>query len=89
MANHKQAAKRNRQRIKRQALSRHFRTYMRTYIKRFRAALTSKDVKAAEEALKAAIPAIDRCAQKGMIPFKRASRYVSRLSLAFNKINQD
>jgi ribosomal protein S20 len=62
---------------------------MRTYIKRFRAALAANDVKGAEEALKVAIPAIDRCAQKGMIPFKRASRFISRLSLAFNKINQD
>lgn len=85
MANHPQAAKRNRQRIKKQALGRHFKSTMRTQIKRVRAALQANDAKGAQEALTAAIPVIDHCAQKGFIPRERASRYISRLTLAVNR----
>ena len=87
MANHPQAEKRNRQRINRQAHHRHFKTTMRTYIKRVRTALAKKEQAVAQEALKVAIPLIDRCAVKGIIPKKRASRFVSRLSKAVNSLS--
>lgn len=86
MANHRQAAKRNRQRIQRQAHNRHFKTNMRTHIKRVRAALEESDKDAAKTALGVAVPVIDRCAQKGVIPRQRASRLVSRLTLAVDKL---
>ena len=86
MANHPQAAKRNRQRIKRQALSRHFKSTMRSSVKRVQVAVEAKDHKKAEEALQKAIPLIDRCAQKGCVPRKRASRAIGRLTLSVNKI---
>ncbi|MCC6749410.1 MAG: 30S ribosomal protein S20 [Deltaproteobacteria bacterium] len=82
MANHPQAEKRNRQRIKRQARNRFFRATMRTFIKRVRTAIEAKDGGAAREALEKAIPIIDRCAQKGVIPRQRASRTISRLARA-------
>ena len=84
MANHRQAEKRDRQRIKRQARNRRFKTAMRTLIKRTRAAIGEKSLAGADEALKAAIPMIDRVAQKGIIPRARASRMISRLTTAVN-----
>lgn len=86
MANHRQAAKRNRQRIRRQAHHRHFRTNMRTHVKRVRAAVDQADHGAAQAALKEAVPVLDKCAQKGVIPRQRASRLVSRLTVAVQKI---
>lgn len=86
MATHPQAEKRNRQRIRRQAHHRHFRTTMRTYIKRTHAALQKGEKEVAEQTLKIAIPLIDRCAQKNVIPKKRAARMVARLTRAVQKI---
>ena len=88
MANHPQAEKRNRQRIKKQAHHRHYRTTLRTHVKRVRSAVADKDQERAREALKAAIPFIDRCAGKGIVPAKRASRAVSRLTKAVNDLAQ-
>lgn len=84
MANHPQAEKRNRQRIKRQSHHRHYRTHMRTQIKGVQAALKENDVDKAREALKAATPLIDRCGQRGVIPRERANRMISRLTKAVN-----
>ena len=84
MANHPQAAKRNRQRIKIQAHHRHYRSTMRTEIKRVRAALEAGDNAKAKELLGTAIPLVDRCAQKNVLPRKRASRIIARLTRAVN-----
>lgn len=86
MANHPQAEKRNRQRIRRQAHHRHFRSTMRTYIKRVVAALNETKLDDAKEALAKAVPFIDRCAQKNVIPKKRASRLISRLTKRVNNL---
>ena len=86
MANHTQAEKRNRQRIKCQAHHRYFRSTLRTAIKRVRAALDEKDLGRAREALKQAVPLLDQCARKGVIPQKRASRTVSRLVKAVTSL---
>ena len=82
MANHKQARKRNRQNRKCQAQNRHYRSTMRTFVKRVRAAIAGKDSAGANSALQSATRMIDRCASKGIIPARRASRYVSRLTRA-------
>jgi small subunit ribosomal protein S20 len=87
VASHPQAAKRNRQRLKREAHHRHYKTTMRTYIKRVRGALAQKKADVAQEALKVAVPFIDRCAVKGIIPAKRASRFVARLTRAVNALS--
>lgn len=80
MANHPQAEKRNRQRIKRQARNRHYKTAMRSLIKKLVSAIDDKDSKTAKDDLQQAVPVIDRCAQKGIIPRARASRIISRLT---------
>jgi small subunit ribosomal protein S20 len=86
VANHPQAAKRNRQRINRQALNRHFKSTMRTYVKRVRKAIEDHAPEEAKKALAKATPIIDRCAQKGVIPAKRAARFVSRLTRAVSAL---
>lgn len=82
MANHKQAEKRNRQRIKRRARNLRFLSSMRTYMKRVRGALGDGNVESAKEVLPQAITAISKAASKGVIHRNTASRYLSRLTRA-------
>lgn len=84
MANHKQAEKRNRQRIKRRARNLRHLSTMRTYMKRVRKALASGQVAEAQEVLPQAITAIGRAASKGVVHRNTASRYISRLTKAMN-----
>jgi small subunit ribosomal protein S20 len=84
VANHKQAEKRNRQRIKRRALNLRHLSTMRTYMKRVRKALAGGQVAEAKEALPQAITAIGRAASKGVVHRNTASRYISRLNKAMN-----
>lgn len=85
MANHKQAEKRNRQRIKRRSRNLLHLSSMRTYIKRVRNALERKDLQQAEAALPEAIKAIGKAASKGVIHNKTAARYSSRIVTAVNR----
>ena len=85
MANHKQAAKRNRQRIKRRQQNLLHLSKMRTFIKRVRNHLKDGDASAAAEALPSALSAIDRAASRGVVHRNTASRYASRLTVAVNK----
>ncbi len=86
MANHRQAEKRNRQRVKKQDHNRHSRTTMRTLVKRVKAAIAEKNPEKAQEALNTAVPQLDRCAGKVVMPKKRASRTISRLTKAVNAL---
>lgn len=83
MAHHKSALKRVRQDAKRHARNREVIGRMRTTVKKFRAAVESGDESAAEK-LRAAESVIRRAASKGVIPQRRASRAVSRLTRALN-----
>lgn len=87
MANHKQAEKRNRQRIKRRARNLMHLSTMRTYMKRVRKALDGKEAngEVAASSLPDAIQAISKAASKGVIHRNTASRYISRLTIATNK----
>ncbi len=89
MANHKQAEKRNRQRIKRRARNLMHLSTMRTYMKRVRKALDGKEAngEVAASSLPDAIQAISKAASKGVIHRNTASRYISRLTIATNKAN--
>lgn len=80
MANSPQAKKRARQNDKARAHNASQRSMVRTYIKKVIAAIESGDKKAAEEALKAATPVIDRIADKGIIHKNKAARHKSRLN---------
>ena len=83
MANVASAEKRNRQRIKRRARNQFHLSTMRTYVKRVRTALETKDGKLVE-VLQAAIRVIDKAASKGVIAKKAAARKISRLTKSAN-----
>ncbi len=59
---------------------------VKTSIKKVYAAIDAKDVEAAKAALKDATVVIDKAASKGVYHKKNASRKVSRLSIAVNKL---
>lgn len=86
MATHKDAIKRNRQNEKRRARNRHYRSMMRTQIKRLRAAIEQGDAAAAAEQLPQAVSVIQRVRSKGIIHSRQADRRVSRLTLAVGKL---
>ncbi|MFH1874980.1 MAG: 30S ribosomal protein S20 [Pseudomonadota bacterium] len=70
---HLSALKRERQNEKRNTRNRAAKSSLRTAIKKARTTPSA-------ESLKAAIPQIDKAASKGLIPKRRASRIISRLS---------
>ncbi len=80
MANSLQARKRARQAEKHRLRNASQRSAMRTAIKKVNAAIEAGDKTAAEEAFKAAVPAIDRSAGKGLIHANKAARHKSRLN---------
>jgi len=80
LANHKSALKRARQSIVRNKRNTNVRSAMRTYVKQFRAAIEAGDAADAAAKLRIAEKAIRQAASKGVIPKRRASRSVSRLS---------
>lgn len=86
MAHHKSAIKRIKQNAKKNARNRHQKSTLKTYIKRVREAVENKDKAAAVEALKAAIPVIDKTATKGVIHKTNAARNVSRLTRLVNTL---
>jgi small subunit ribosomal protein S20 len=59
---------------------------VKTAIKKVDAAVAAKDKTVADTALVAAISEIDKAASKGVFHKKTASRKISRLTLAVNKI---
>lgn len=59
---------------------------VKTAVKKVDAAVAAKDKAAASTALTAAISEINRAASKGVFHKKTASRKISRLTVAVNKI---
>ena len=79
MANIKSAIKRNKQNEKRRLRNRVYRGSVRTFVARARVALARQDLETAESATKAAVSALDKAAQKGVIHKNNAARRKSRL----------
>ncbi len=80
MANSLQAKKRARQAEKHRQHNASYRSMMRTYVKKVLKAIASGDKAQAEAAYKAAVPVIDRTANKGLIHANKAARHKSRLN---------
>jgi small subunit ribosomal protein S20 len=80
LANSPQARKRARQNDNRRAHNASLRSLVRTKIKRVLAAIATGDQTAAAEAYTAAVPVIDRMANKGIISKNKAARHKSRLN---------
>ncbi len=82
MANIKSAIKRNKQNEKRRVRNRIYRGEARTFVNKARVAISGKDAEAAKAATLAAISALDKAAQKGVIHKNNAARRKSRLMKA-------
>jgi small subunit ribosomal protein S20 len=80
LANIKSARKRARQAIKRRGHNMSLRSRMRTQIKKVLSAVSSGNKDAATAEYKAAVPEIDKIANKGLIHGNQAARHKSRLN---------
>ena len=80
MANSPQAKKRALQNEKARKHNASLRSMVRTYIKKVVAAINAGDKEGATAAYAAAVPVIDRMANKGIIHKNKAARHKSRLS---------
>ncbi len=80
MATHKSSEKRARQDLKRSARNKAHLNSVKTWEKKVRTAIASKDAKAALLLLKDFTSVVGKAAQKGAVSVKSASRKVSRIS---------
>ena len=80
MANSPQARKRAKQNDKQRARNASMRSLVRTKMKQVLAAVSAGDYAPAQEALSAAVPVIDRMANKGIIKKNKAARHKSCLN---------
>lgn len=80
MANSAQARKRVRQAEKARSHNASRRSMMRTHLKKVVYAINAGDKEAATVAYQAAVPVIDRMANKGLIHANKAARHKSRLN---------
>ena len=88
MANTVQAKKRARQAEKHRQHNASFRSMVRTAIKRVVAAIETGDKDQAQAAYTAAMPVIDRMADKGIIHKNKAARHKSRLNAQIKELAQ-
>lgn len=86
MANIKSAIKRARQNVKQRAHNMSLRSRLRTFVKEVRKAIEKKDKTLAQEKFKAAVPVIDKSAQKKLIKQNTAGRWKSRMSAAIKQM---
>lgn len=80
MANIASAKKRARQSLKRRLLNTSHKSMLRTSLKKVALAAESKDKKAIAEAVKSAVPLLDRMAKKGLIHKNKAARHKHQLN---------
>jgi small subunit ribosomal protein S20 len=80
VANSPQAKKRARQGEKRRTHNSSLRSMVRTVIKKVLAAVATGDAEQAKAAYAAAVPVIDRMADKGILHKNKAARHKSRLN---------
>lgn len=80
MANTPQAKKRARQNEKARKHNASLRSMVRTYLKKVVAAIDAGNIEEAKTAYAAAVPVIDRMADKGIIHKNKAARHKSRLN---------
>ncbi len=86
MANIKSAAKRAKQAEKRRQHNIALKSRMRTAVKKVLKAIDAGDAEAATAHYKAAVPEIDKLANKGLIHRNKADRHKSRLNKAIKQL---
>ena len=88
MANSKSAIKRLRSADRRRLRNRMYRGRARTAVKKARLLIDAGQVEEAREAVGAAVVALDKAAQKGIIRKNNAARRKSRLMQQFNQVER-
>jgi small subunit ribosomal protein S20 len=86
VANHKQAAKRARRNERRKHRNIGIKTRVKSAVRAFREAADGTDKEAAAKAFRHAAKQLRTAASKGVMHARTASRRVSRLSRAFDKL---
>ncbi len=86
MANTSSAKKATRKMQRRTMINKNRRTRMRSEVRGVEEAIAAGNKEAAQAALKAAEPVIARSGQKGLVHKRAASRKVSRLTAAVNRM---
>ena len=86
MATHVSALKRARQSDKRRLRNKMVKSAIKTHAKKILEALEEKNHAAAGEALKTAVPAMQRAASKKILHKKAVSRKISRLAKKINAL---
>lgn len=84
MPNHKSAAKRDRQNVKRREVNRSNRSALRTQIKKLRKAMSLGHNDEAKDFLTPTLSLIDKSVNKGILHKNTAARYKSRLTKHVN-----
>jgi len=86
LANHKSAAKRARQTIKKTTINRRTMGTVRTIEKKVRAAIGDKKIDEAKKLFHTYSSEAAKAAQKGVIHFRTASRKIGRLAKQVSKL---
>jgi len=89
MANHKSAAKRARQALKRRIRNRQAKSEIRTAMKKMRKFVDDNQLEEARNYLPELVSLVQRKADRGILHRNTASRYVSRISKLVNKTEQN
>jgi small subunit ribosomal protein S20 len=88
LANIKSAIKRNKQNEKRRLRNRIYRGRARTYIRRANLAIQNGDKETAQVAMKLAVSALDKAAEKKILHINNVARRKSRLMKKFASMEQ-
>lgn len=86
MANHKSAIKRHKQSEIRRQKNASAKSALKTLVKRVKSAVETKSLEDAQDALKKAMPAIDKAASKHVIHRNTAARKISRLARQVSRL---
>lgn len=86
MANHKSAIKRHKQSETRRQKNASCNSALKTLVKKVKMSIESKNREGAQDALKKAIPAMDKAASKHVIHRNAAARKISRLARQVNSL---
>jgi small subunit ribosomal protein S20 len=89
MATHKDALKRLRQNKKKNTRNRHYKSMMRTQVKKFRTAAEAGEVETLNKIFPETVSLIHKLSSKGIIHKNQASRRISRLSALKKKVEQN
>ncbi len=86
MATHRSALKRAKQNEKRRARNVHFKSMVKSAVKKVRQAIEAKDYETAQKALLKAIPLIQKGTTHGVFHKNTSARKISRLTRAVNQL---